>query len=131
MSERTIDAVLIPVGYAKGSSFEQKYRALDAEFKVLLGGGRLWYRNVGAATLVVPDEHDTLLFPGDHPTKAKEDRYTWQDRGDGVKLGTLVPDDAGAGPGAEEAARMNAEAIGKLKAAGAVPAGPGEATHAG
>lgn len=123
MPERTIDAVLIPVGYAKGISVEDKYRAVDREFKPLLGGGRLWFRSVGDATLVAPEESDTLLFPGHHPTRAKQDRYTWHDRGDGVKLGTLVPDDTETEVDSASAERMNAEAIGKLKAAGAPHAG--------
>jgi hypothetical protein len=132
MPDRTIDAVRVPVGYARGRGVADRYRAIDAEFRPLLGGGRLWLRNQGAFVFVTPGAADTLLFPKDHP-RSGEDRYSWQDRGDGVSFGVLVPDDrADAGPGADEVKRMTAEAIGKLRAAGATGPGPGqaEATHA-
>lgn len=118
MPDRTVDAACVPVGYAKGKGPHDRYRAIDAEFRPLLGipaGKRIWMRNQGDFLFVAPEEGDTLEFPKSGE-RAGQPRYTWDDRGDGVRLGTLVPDEPEAGPGGGEAERMNAEAIGRLRA---------------
>lgn len=126
---RQVDAVLVPYGHAGGNIYTKMAR-FQAEFGPLLGGGRLWVRDVGGANLVAPNEADTLNFPTDHPTRPKQPRYAWEDRGDGVKLGVLVPDDDVV-PGGPAMADANATAAGKLRARLAAPATATEPPHAG
>lgn len=99
------DAVLFPTGYASKRSPGKPAQTIKDEFQELLGGGPIDVRDVGGQWLVtqqVPTKdhtdvfsHHTLNYPYDHPA-AGQCRYLWTNRGDGkdgVKFGTLKPDD--------------------------------------
>lgn len=116
MAERTIDAVRVPLGHAKGRTPQERVRAIAAEFAPLLGGGKVWIRHQQSFIFVAPESKDTLLFPTGHAL-ARRDRYTWTDRGDGVMFGTLAPDEAEAGPTEDERRAMTEATVGKLRAA--------------
>lgn len=58
-------------------------------FGPLVGAKVLWIRNQGQYRFMTADTRDTIYFPKGHPREG-QDRYTWVDRGDGVRYGTLV-----------------------------------------
>jgi hypothetical protein len=119
MADRMIDAVFLPRGYGAGLTADAKLARIKADFHNMLGGGRIYIRQAGDGFLVAPEEADTLQFPKDH-VRAGSDRYTWQDRGDGVRVGVLVPEDAPIE--AETGATM--AAVEKLRARLTVPGAP-------
>jgi hypothetical protein len=85
-----IDAVLIPRHYPRGAG--DRHEALRAEFGPVLGVERVHTRHCGTSeSLVTAAAEDHRYFGITHPL-AGQDRYTWQDRGDGVRYGTLRPE---------------------------------------
>lgn len=102
------DAVIVPKAAWK-KLFEgvtdphYKARRLRREFAPVMGGDpekavftSIRQPNEDAFCFLGPPEKAdgvqvTLKFPTGHPMAGRP-RYTWSDRGDGVLLGTLVPD---------------------------------------
>jgi hypothetical protein len=125
---RQIDAACLPLGYSKAKTNEDRLRAIAAEFAPLMGRDRVCIRHHGSHVFVTPDIADTLLFPKDHP-RAGEERYLYEERGDGVRLGILKPDDDGPPISDEERKRSTDEAVGRLRARLTVR--PGAAETAG
>lgn len=86
-----IDAVRSPIGYAGAGPSSARLARLGAEFAGPLGAGRVFVRHQGGEHFITPRADDTLLFPSGGP-RSGEPRYRWEDRGDGVSYGYLVPE---------------------------------------
>lgn len=92
------DAILVPNYYPAGKVDMDRLRALNKEFGEPLKAKRgvVQVRHVHLGGLVVdlltalPDA-PAYFFPKGHPQEGL-DRYEWEDRGDGVRHGTLVED---------------------------------------
>lgn len=56
-------------------------------------GTRMHVREQGPEYFISAGLEDTLLFPVDHPTLPRQERYTWAEDPDAptIMLGTLVP----------------------------------------
>ena len=86
---RTVDAIKVPLGFARGSTARERLQHLKVIFAPLLGCDTITVFNQGEYYFITRDASQTMLFPLDHPRQGQP-RYTWQARPDGVTLGTLV-----------------------------------------
>lgn len=99
------DAVKIPHAYRGAAMPPSAQYGLAGLAERLLGvdrskGERALCRNQGGYVFATRDRGQTLQFDDRHPLRGRP-RYEWRDRGDGVEVGTLVPEARGeAGPDA-------------------------------
>jgi hypothetical protein len=88
MIDRRPDAVRVPRGFAgPGDSLARLSRLQDA-LAPILEIPRVFVRHQGTEHFVTGDPSDTLLFSSTSP-RAGEERYVWEDRGDGILRGYL------------------------------------------
>jgi len=89
------DAILCPRDYPTNVKGVRKSIKRNEEFGPLLGVPRVHSsQQPGGMDFLRADPSHTE-FHGDDDIHTKGDpRYAWKDRGDGVQLGTLIPDEA-------------------------------------
>lgn len=88
MIDRKPDAVRVPRNFAgTGDSLTRLLRLQDA-LAPILDVPRVFVRHQGTEHFVTGSPSDTLMFSSASP-RAGEDRYVWEDRGDGIRRGYL------------------------------------------
>jgi hypothetical protein len=85
-----VDAIRSPIGRAGPGPSSARLARLGAEFAKLLGSDRVFVRHQGGEHFITAHANDTLMFPRTDP-RSGESRYRWEDQGDGVYFGYLVP----------------------------------------
>jgi hypothetical protein len=95
------DAIQCPRDYPLGKKGAAKLIARNVEFGPLLGVAIVHSSQLlGGLDFVRADPHVEPGYPAGHDQE-HEPQFTWEDRGDGVLLGTLIPDETEAEPEAE------------------------------
>lgn len=87
-----VDAILCPLYKPEPRPGEDMLSAIKREFAPVIGAPVVYSRHYGAnQRFVTASPGDTADFPIGHP-KARESRYVWTDRGDGVLYGSKKAD---------------------------------------
>lgn len=92
MDEVKPDAVRTPIHYAGHADAITKLSNLQREFAPILGVPKVYVRHNVVEHFISGDPNDTLYFPA-NSNRRGEERYVWDNRGDGVLYGVLKPED--------------------------------------
>ncbi len=87
---RTPDAVRSPLPFAGVGDAHAKLARLQAVFAPELQVSRIFVRHQGAEHYISGNPGDTMNFRSQDP-RAGQPRYEWEDRGEGVLYGYLIP----------------------------------------
>lgn len=108
------DAILLPATYAPKGDPNSFLVKLKEEFAPIFGCKRVSSCQVGKQRLVVPWPHSQVkqqaLLHGDDHELAGQERYEWEDAGNGIQYGYLTSEARAAAclPGAPKVATANA-----------------------
>lgn len=86
---RLPDAIIVPLGYARGDSSRDRLQSLKAQLGATLGVESISVFNQGTYYFVTPTPDQTMLYPVDDP-RHPGSRYEWREQGDGVRFGFRV-----------------------------------------
>lgn len=85
------DAVRSPLRFAgEGDTYVRLLR-LQAEFSAILRAPRVYVRHQGTEHFISGDPNDSIRLD-QASARPGAPRYSWEDRGDGVLYGRLIPD---------------------------------------